>query len=171
MNFQGLLEKSHSKKTTDLIVDTVISDPSNMEELMSIFLGSSYRLTQRSAWTMSNIAIKHPHLLDKWLPELIDRMDAPDQHIAVTRNIIRAFQFMDFPEEYEGIILDKCFKLLNDGTQPIAIKAFTMTVIYNLSKKYPDIQPELKLSIEQLLPYGSAGIKSRGKKILKLLNK
>lgn len=171
MNFKKLLEKEHSKATTELIVDTVIADPSKLDELMSIFLGDSFRLTQRASWAVSNVASKNSDLLNKWLPIMVKKLDEPNQHIAVRRNIIRAFQYMDFPEEIEGEILDKCFNYLNDYNQPIAVKAFSMTVVYNLSKKYPDIKPELKLSIEQLLPHGSAGIKSRGKKILKLLNK
>lgn len=45
-----------------------------------------------------------------------------------------------------------------------------MTAIFNLSAKYPEIKPELKLLIEMQLPNGSAGFISRGKKILKKLN-
>ena len=61
------------------------------------------------------------------------------------------------------------FKLLNSYTEPFAVKAFSMTIIYNLTKKYPDIVPELKASITALLPNGSMGIKSRGNKILKAI--
>ena len=46
-----------------------------------------------------------------------------------------------------------------------------MTVLYNLSVNIPEIKNELKLLIEDLLPYGTAGIKSRGRKILAKLEK
>ena len=59
--------------------------------------------------------------------------------------------------------------MLNSPNEPIAVKAFSMTVIFNLSKKYPDIVPELKASIEYLMPNASAGIKSRSNKILRAI--
>jgi hypothetical protein len=46
-----------------------------------------------------------------------------------------------------------------------------MTVLFNIVKKYPELKDELKMSIEDQLPYGSAGFKSRGRRILKSLEK
>ena len=82
---------------------------------------------------------------------------------------MRALQYVDIPEKYQGKILDVCFRLLKSSDEPIAVKAFSMTVIFNLSKKYPDIIPELRATIKALMPNGSAGIKSRGNKVLKAI--
>jgi len=98
-------------------------------------------------------------------------MRQKDNHDAVNRNILRTFQYVDIPEKHQGKVLNICFDFLNDNCQPIAIRAFSMTVISNLSKKYADIIPELKISIEALMPNASSGLKSRGKKILKTMNK
>ena len=46
-----------------------------------------------------------------------------------------------------------------------------MTVLYNITLKIPELADELKIIIEDQMPYGSAGFKSRGKKILKGLQK
>ena len=97
---------------------------------------------------------------------MLNQKDKPD---AINRNILRALQFVTLPEEHEGNILDVSFRLLNSPTEPVAVKAFSMTVIYNLTRKYPDIVPELKASIATLLPNGSMGIRSRGNKILKAI--
>jgi hypothetical protein len=51
--------------------------------------------------------------------------------------------------------------------EPIAVKVFSMTVLANLSKSSPDIKKELRIAIEDQLPYGSAGFVSRAKKVLK----
>jgi len=46
-----------------------------------------------------------------------------------------------------------------------------MTVIYNLTEQLPDLARELRLLIEDQYDLGSAGFKSRGKKVLKQLQK
>ena len=46
-----------------------------------------------------------------------------------------------------------------------------MDVLFNITKKFPELREELRLSIEDQMPFGSAGFLSRGTKILKLLDK
>ncbi len=170
MNFGELLEQGQSKKTTTLIVNEVCKHPKKMDELMRLFNSNkSYVLLQRVAYPFSYIIENRPALIIDYYPFLIQRLNEKENHSAVTRNILRAFQFVEIPEEHQGIILDSCFKLLNSSDEPIAVKAFSMTVIFNLSKKYPDIIPELKVSIETLMPNASSGVKNRGKKILKAI--
>ncbi len=91
--------------------------------------------------------------------------------MAVKRNTLKILQFVDIPEDLLGITADICFRLLNDGKEPIAVKVFAMTVIFNIVKKYPELNEELKISIEEQMPFASAGFKSRGNKILKALLK
>ncbi len=169
MNFRQLLEQGHSKTNTTTIVDEVCASPIKMEELMTCFTEGPVQITQRAAWPISFIAQKHPELLNKYYKLFIELLNQPNKHDSINRNILRAFQFVTIPEKHEGNILDISFNLLNSPNEPIAVKAFSMTVIFNLSKKYPDIIPELKASIETLMPNASAGIKSRGKKILKAI--
>ncbi len=171
MDIRKELELEHSKKNTTKIVNEICRSPKKMNELMQVFINSPYRISQRAAWPLSYIAEKRPELLANYYDLLINQLNATDNHPAVTRNILRAFQFVDIPEEHQGNVLDVSFNLLNNPNEPIAVKAFSMTVIFNLSKKYPDIIPELKASIESLMPNASAGIKNRGNKILKAIQK
>ncbi len=169
MNFRKEFEKGQSKALTTAIVNKVANSQQKMDELMQCFIKGPVRITQYAAWPMSYIAKKHPHLLFKYYPLLIDLLNKEGKHNSINRNILRAFQFVEIPEEHEGNVLDVSFRLLNSPSEPVAVKAFSMTVIYNLSKKYPDIIPELKACIEALMPDASAGIKSRGSKILKAI--
>ena len=171
MTFKERLEKEHCKTTTSAIVNEICNHPEKMADFMQTFIAGPLRITQRSAWPLGFIAQKNPALLTNYYPILISELHKTNNHDAITRNILRSFQFTDVPKKYQGKILTRCFEFLHDNNQPIAIHAFSMTVIFNLSKTYPDIIPELKASIEELLPNGSAGIKSRGNKILKSINK
>lgn len=53
--------------------------------------------------------------------------------------------------------------------QKVAVKAYTMETLYQFGKEFDWVHDELKLIIQQSIMDGSAGYKSRGKKILQRL--
>lgn len=63
------------------------------------------------------------------------------------------------------------FDTLNSGREPVAVKVFSMTVLFNIVQVYPELSEELEISIEEQMPFGSGGFKSRGRKVLKDLSK
>lgn len=171
MSFKQRLENEYCKATIHTIVNEICEQPEKMNELMQTFVDGPLRVTQRAAWPLGFIAQRQPALLSNYYDILIEELHKEDNHNAITRNILRALQYTKIPKKYQGTILNRCFEFLHDSSQPIAIHAFSMTVAFNLSKLYPDIIPELKSTIEMMLPNGSAGIKSRGNKILKQIDR
>ena len=170
MRLREEILKEHSKAYTVYLANKIGPDQEAFDELIVLFLGDEYRVTQRAAWVVTHCVEAHPWLIEKHLKPIIENLQNP-VHDAVKRNTIRIIQSMDIPEELLGLTAELCFQFLNSGTEPVAIKAFSMTVLFNIVKKYPELKDELKMSIEDLLPYGSAGFKSRGRKILKSLEK
>ena len=69
----------------------------------------------------------------------------------------------------QGKVVDLCFTFLSDGTQPIAIRVFAMTVLTNIAKENPELKNEIIPLIEDQMPFGSAGFRSRGRKVLQEL--
>lgn len=112
---------------------------------------------------------QYPSLLLPYYKSVISLLGKPEILPGIKRNILRVLQYQEIPEEFEGEVLDRTFALLEDTGQPVAIRVFSMQVVYNLSTKYPEIKPELKTIIEASLPYASAGFKSRAGKILPVL--
>ena len=59
-----------------------------------------------------------------------------------------------------------CFDYLLSLDEEIAVKAFSLTVLNNLSILYPEIKQELKTIIEDRWEFEKAAFHSRAKKIL-----
>lgn len=170
MDIRSTLEKGHSKSITSQIVNYVDSNQKRFNELITIFLEGPHRTTQRAAWPLSYAAINHPKLIEPHFSSILKMLDKKDAHDAVKRNIVRLLQFVDIPTKHQGKVVEKCFKLM-DPKEPIAVRAFAMTVIANIAKTQPALRSELRIIIEDQLPYGSPGYQSRGKKILRQLEK
>ena len=171
MDIRKQLLQAHSKENKDRIVAYIGGNNERFSELMHLFFNGEYRLAQRAAWPMSDVAKKRPELISPYLEQLIDNLESPDLSMAVKRNTVRILQGIEIPEPLWGKTLDICFKLLNDGEEPIAVKVFSMTVLGNIIRHVPELKEELIMSIENQMPYQSTGFKSRGKKVLQLLAK
>ncbi|WP_200974614.1 hypothetical protein [Echinicola sp. 20G] len=171
MDILEILESGQSKDNTTKIVNYIGDDPDRFAELFILFRNGTYKVTQRASWPLGIAAEKCPGLLLPYYKDIVIMLKKANVHDAVKRNILRMLQDQDVPEVYEGEVLNAAFTFLEDKAQPIAIRVFAMQVVYNLSERYPEIRPELKLIIEDMLPYASAGIRSRGKKILSKLSK
>ncbi len=168
MDLRKEILKEHSKAQCNKIVEWVGADQKRFDELFNLFLHDEYRVVQRSAWPISYCVIAHPFFIKKHWGKLIKNLQKPGIHDAVKRNSIRLLKDMEIPEKYRGEIMDICFKYLGSPTEAVAVKVFSMIVLGNLSKYYPEIIPEIKLVIEEQLPNQTAGFKSRAKKLLKL---
>ncbi|MEM7552405.1 MAG: hypothetical protein AAF363_22165 [Bacteroidota bacterium] len=166
MNLKEELLKEPSNLQATKVAEYIGDDAVRFEKLLKLFTGNEYRLCQRSAWVLSKCYDLNPKLVEPFVPRLIENLKSHDLHDAVKRNTVRVLQFMPIPEESELTLMDVCFRYLSTVKEAVAIKVFSMTVLAKLAKKYPDIKNELIPLIEDQLPHGTAGIRSRGKKVL-----
>ncbi|HEY1203041.1 MAG TPA: hypothetical protein VGE79_18805 [Niastella sp.] len=161
------IEKEHSKSQTEKIIKYVGANKDRFAELMKLFLKGEYRVTQRAAWPMSYCVCNHPELIAPYFKQIVVLLEKPGVHDAVKRNIVRLLQFVEIPKKYHGQVMNACFDFIADVETAVAIKAFSLTILDNLSKIYPDIRGELKLIIEERWEHETAAFTSRAKKILK----
>jgi len=171
MNLREEILRAHSVTQRDKIIAWVGSSQSRMDELVKLFLEGEYRVTQRAGWPLSYIARRNSSLVKKHLPKLIRNLATPDLHNAVIRNTIRLLQDVPIPAIQHGKVMDICFRYVEDPQQPVAIKAFALTVVTKLAGSYPEIIPEIRLMIEEQLPHQTAAFKSRAKRSVKLFDK
>lgn len=167
---EALLEdKTQNKAKAMQVAEYACLSPKNFKELMHCFLSNDYRLAQRAAWSVSWAARKEPAMIAPHIKSLVAQLKRVDVHAAVIRNSVRVLEAVDIPETLHGDVMNACFKFIESPVTPVAIKAFSLTTLFNLSKIYPEIQPELKLIIEERMDDETAAFKSRGKKILKAM--
>jgi hypothetical protein len=170
MDILDLIQTDNSRAMADSIVDYIGTDNERMKELMGCFFSNEKRLCQRASWPLTLIADKHPEMVHPYLKDMINTLDQP-RHNAVVRNVVRVLQNIEVPEELEGEVYEKCYQLLLKTDEPVANRVFSMTTCVNIALKYPELKEELLATIEDHLPHGTAGFRSRGKKEIERLRK
>lgn len=169
MDLKQEILKEHSRAQAQKIADYVGHDPDKFKRLFDLFLSDEYRVAQRAAFAVGICGQRYPDLIEPYLKLMILNLKNKKIHDAVRRNSVRHLQSIDIPFELQGIAYEQCFQIMTSNSEPIAIKVFAMTVLANICQKEPGLAGELRLIIEDQLPYASAGFLSRAKKILKTL--
>lgn len=167
MNLREVILAGHSKANCEKIVKWIGNTQQRFDELVKIFLNDEYIVVQRAGWPLSELAIKYPSHIQPHLGKILTYVNKPGLHTAVKRNTVRLLQNLNVPKKYHGKVMTICFDYLLSPDEEIAVKAFSLTVLNNLSILYPEIKQELKTIIEDRWEFETAAFHSRAKKILK----
>lgn len=156
----------HSKRQAMAIVEFIGDDAQRFAELMKLFYAGEYRLTQCAAGIMCYCAERRPELIRPYLPKLLDCLKRDDMHDAVRRNILRLLQYVEIPRRLAGKIYAHCFDFIDDACEPVAVRAFALTVAARIAKSEPDLMNELRLIVRKHLPHTTAAFQKRAREIL-----
>jgi hypothetical protein len=167
MDLRETILAEHSKANCDRITKWVGHSQERFDELFELFLNDEDLVVQRAAWPVSNSVIAYPELMKKHFGKLIKNLHKPKLHDSVKRNTVRLLQHITIPERLHGEVMSICFEYIASPDEAVAVKAFSLTILENLSKQYPEIKNELKLIIEERWDHETVAFRSRAKKILK----
>jgi hypothetical protein len=167
MDLLKLLREEHSKKQTDRIVNYIGADKDRFAVLIELFFKGEYRITQRAAWPLSYCVRHHPQLIDPYFKQLLDNLGRKDIHVAIIRNTVRLLQDVSIPKKHHGRVMSTCFDFIQSPDTPIAVKAFSLSILGKLSADYPEIRGELSLIIDEQWEHATPAFRSRARKILK----
>ncbi len=166
-----LKEKIYTKEHALIISHYACLSKQNFKELMQCFLDTEYRVAQRAAWSVSWATKGNTELIKPFVKDLVAQLQRKDVPDAVIRNSVRILEAIEIPKIFHGDVMNACFAFIKTPSAPVAIKAFSLTTLFNLSKQYPEIKQELKLIIEDRWNFETSAFKSPGKKILERLSR
>ncbi|MGB3006463.1 MAG: hypothetical protein WBC06_08150 [Chitinophagaceae bacterium] len=169
MDIKEVILLEHSKANKDVIVNWIGADQKRFGKLFDLFLNGDTIISQRASWPLSYAVQSNPFLINPYLGKLLKNLSKPNLHDAVKRNTLRLLHEISIPKRFCGLIMNTCFDYIVSPMEKPAIKAFSLTILYNFSRQYPEIKNELKTIIESNWDNESPAYKSRARKILKKL--
>lgn len=165
-----MLEGHRSKASKNKIVNWLGGSPARLDQLVRLVCKATPRIQDRAAWPLTCYGEKHPKQMLPYLRRLTTLLRTETLHTGVKRSIVRLLQYVDIPKSLQGEVAAHCFRFLSDPSEAIAVRAFSITVLENLAMKNKDLQSELRIILEDQLPYGSAALVNRSQKVLKRLS-
>lgn len=126
------------------------------------------KIAWRSAYIIDMVHDYNPSAIAPLIKEIANTTPSVINH-SIKRHYCRILAQHDLSELADGNLVDACFSWLRQEDIPIAVKAHCMMILYKLCETYPEMIPELKVHLEDLIPHGSKGEVNRAKQILKQL--
>lgn len=172
MNFKEVLVDS-SRRLIEIISSEVGNDKKLFIELLDYCYLEEKQYSNRASRVVYFCCIDYPHLFFENADRIINQFYSLKDK-SVTRNLLGiVFQYINEikDEEQEGKIADLCFTWLTNPKEPIALRYYAMKILFQLTKRYPEIIHEFIAILENVLIDGSTGLKNHANKLLKILHK
>jgi hypothetical protein len=145
-----------------------ILDNNQFSELVALVFEKNQLLSSRAMWVLGHCSDLNYDCVLPYQVKLINNLKQKNLHNGVVRNTLRLFQKHTVPEKSESFMLDKCFGYVRDPAEAIAVRAFAITVVFNISKPYPELLNELLVVLSHLSETEDGpGIRSRVKNTIK----
>ena len=83
---------------------------------------------------------------------------------------MKAAATVEIPDSFGGLAADLAFSLLRSSSEPIAVKVYSMEVLFQLGLREPTLAEELQLCLAQPIPGNETpAFRSRVRRILEQL--
>lgn len=138
-----------------------------LEALASI-LQVKGKPSYRFLWLLADVGEVSPDKLKAFLPYLWAYRKVVS-HFDYATAFATYWHICGIPEEQEGEAIDLCFQWLNAPNVKVSLKYHSMWVLKAQLKKYPELTPEYKASLEGQLELNTATFKRQATKILRML--
>jgi hypothetical protein len=141
----------------------IIEKNIDLKELTEL-LKCETKIATKFLWMLSDIAILSPDKLFKALPYLLKLCHTINQDY---KNSFASFWlYVGVPLENEGEAIDLLFQFLVSPKTNVTVKSRSVLVLFNLTKKYPELKNELRYSLKDQLNKHSKDFDKRIAKIL-----
>lgn len=148
-----------------------VENPTHLPEIMEIALNGNDQIAWRAAWLCEKINDHHPGILAPWIDAVTKSLPRLKHH-GLRRQFLKIVTLYPIAEADRGVLTDYCLERLEDPSDPPAVKAHAMQILYNISEAEPEMKEELLQVLEWTLETGeTAGIQARARNLAIRLRK
>ncbi|WP_430932756.1 hypothetical protein [Saccharicrinis sp. 156] len=157
-----------SKQDALLLSSFIVKNPVFIEELFVLMRNYKNKKYWLAAWVLDHVFEESPELLLPYMDPMIELFQTTKSG-SIQRIVGKLLSFNDITDKVDGSFVNICFDMLTSQTIPVAVKVHAMQLVYNISTKFPELKPELKLVIQEQIPNNTVAFAARAKRLLKKL--
>jgi hypothetical protein len=168
MDLEEALSVDSSRAMMDVAATAVGNNCESFREAFDLMSSGKRQVAMRAARVVDIASENFPELLLPYLDTIIESL-AGLKNNSVKRCMLHSLHRYtgQISGEKLGLLVDCCFTWLPMDTEDISVRYYSMDILYSITKNNPDLKHELALIIEDMMPFASKGLKTKGRKILK----
>lgn len=168
-----ILSGSISVDACRMLADAALSDGELLEQLFTLSVTEAHPVSFRASWSLTMVDEQDSESLKPMLGEMAVALPALTSE-SVIRSFLKILGRADISrleENEHGIVATCCFNWLGSPSSAVAVKVYSMELLYKLTLIYPALSGELYSSLLREAENGSAGIKARAGFVMERLKK
>ncbi len=171
MDIASLLTDS-SRYTIDHVTEKVYRNPELVYETFKLAVAEKGKRSQRASRVICTCADRKPDIIKPYLSEILKILQASEND-SILMNFMKIFTAIPLPDDDNllGILADRCFSFIESSAAKVGLKVYSLETLYRICCREPEMKNELILIIEDQIPKNDFAFKSRGERIIKILNK
>ncbi len=153
-----------------IFISDVEKKPDLFAELVHLMTEDTYPISMRASWVAYHAYSKNPHLAKPYLKQFLSLLSTTNID-GTKRTLLKILNdyTTELSDDEFGLLADLAFSWAEDPKQAVAVKAFSIDILLNVIKVYPEAVHEVRGIIESILPEASSGLKNKCNKTLKIL--
>ena len=170
-------KNSLSKKEVLALVEQASQDVNDCISLLELSFNERREIAFRAAWVLEYTLEERPEVLVSFLPAFLhsypkQKNQSCRRHFTKILMYVSNKKLLRLLQGYDlSPAINATFEWLIESDTPVAVRVNCMDILFQL-REYEDwLEDGLKAQIEFFLKDGGAAMQSRGRKLLKQLNK
>ena len=169
-NWRQLLYGRWDTDKSQHISTFIASNNEVFEEVFNAFYAEEGHIAHRSGFILGQTFKKNPALLIPRIEMLLDKMPQPP-HEWYRWMTIWYLSHSNFPSEHDGLAATYAFEELGKSYAKPAVKNASMRLLEFICRRNPELIPEFKLYLEEIIKIERPTLVTKTKKQLILLNR
>lgn len=170
MTQEELYNLLDSWENIEIVQHELCKNKKDFAVLMGIALHHPKQRSWRAAYLADKIHDNFPELLQPYFPAIIEKL-ATENNASKKRHWLKLISMNQIDEQYFGKLFDYCIATFTSGKEAIAVRVHAMQILFNISENEPDLKSEvLDIIQHEIEQHSTAGIRSRGNKLAKILH-
>lgn len=142
----------------------IIQQEIELAQLIGL-LEYEYRIASRFLWLLSEVGQLDSKKLHRFLPSLLEKIKQTN-HRNVEASLAQFWLLSGVPPQNESEAITLLFEWIQSNQVNVTGKSRSMQVLYQLSRKYPELTVELKSNLANQLDKHSADYQKKVKQLL-----
>lgn len=169
---QYTLENIRDVKSVVAIAQEMIQHRQVFNDIVRAIDKGSQREQYIASWVLSRAVEIQPAIMDDITHQTCLNGIVRNPEGGFRRNICRIWQFaLPESEDLKMQVLETALNLLSDYKQDIAVRVFSITVLENLLKYYPEIKEEIGFILEREYEQASPSFRVRADRFAKAVKR
>jgi hypothetical protein len=171
VDLNSILVKGLGKEVTTKVAKQAGADETLFLALLDYAENGTTTQAMKSSWIIGTLATFDPTFPTKYSDRVLAILKAATVG-GVQREMLKTISRVKLKPEVHGSLIDLCFRMLHNHELDVAVKYYSIYIIEDALKVYPELKDELIASLEpQLELYNDSWRKYNKRRIEKLRKK